>query len=199
MGLLENYIIQCRKVYEFRIRIAEMDQDGSIDRIESALKAFDVASVSKPKRAPIQEDTDFPEMGPVEVHMIEIECNYPCTPEQIHNVLRERAGIAGNKFVVRTKATEELRAIPDMAAPNKKGESVLANPDLAEVAGAQDEVGIKRLESMLKELQANPSRDYKKEGPAAEKAKTTNDMPQGQTSPVGTKQNKIPSPVKGNK
>ena len=65
---------------------------------------------------------------------------------------------------------------------------------LADEKGGQDLVAGARASSLLKELE---TRKYEFAEKSKEKGKTLNDEPQGTTSPVGTKQNKIPSPVKG--
>jgi hypothetical protein len=65
---------------------------------------------------------------------------------------------------------------------------------------AEDLVGDKRVPSLIKELE--DTKKYKYDYAASEGSgnpKTTNDLPQGDKSPVGSQQNKIPSPVKGQK
>jgi len=84
--------------------------------------------------------------------------------------------------------------------------SLLLDSELKDVPGGQDLVGDKRKNSLLKELeQASPKmvalesdadlvsmRSTERTRPAA----TTNQLPQGSKSPVGSQQNKLP-PVKG--
>jgi hypothetical protein len=80
-----------------------------------------------------------------------------------------------------------------MAEPVKaKDGSVLNNPDLEAADGAQLLVGEKRKESMLKELE---SRKYEFAADAPLDKLTKID--QGNTSPVGSRQNTIPNLRKG--
>ena len=87
--------------------------------------------------------------------------------------------------------------------------SLLLDNELKDVAGAQDLVGDRRKDSMLKELEqhapvmsALKSNDELVKTRAAERTKpasTTNQIPQGVKSPVGSNQNKITDMRKGKK
>ena len=73
-------------------------------------------------------------------------------------------------------------------------------------ADAQNHVGLKRVDSLLKELSKKHDPDQytgandqilAKSIHKEKAAKTLSDMPAGEVSPVGSKQNKLPSMVKG--
>ena len=63
-----NYLEQSQKTYEFRIKIANTDPAEKFAALESALNAYGLESLSKPKRLPLKEsDVDFPNHGTVEL------------------------------------------------------------------------------------------------------------------------------------
>ena len=98
-----------------------------------------------------------------------------------------------------TRGSGAFRAA-DIAAwkAEKAGIEILRITALADAKAAADAYA--KPESILKELSTPETvvegSDNTPEGNAG---KTTNDLPQGDKSPVGSTKNKIPSPVKGQK
>jgi hypothetical protein len=123
--------------------------------------------------------------------MLEVAVKYPVVTDQVAQLIAEKLGIPKNSVIVRTRGQEENMA--PVAEPKKsKDGSVLTNPELEAAEGAQALVGQSRKDSMLKELE---TRKY--EFDANVPAVKSPELPQGKTSPVGSTQNKIPTPVKG--
>jgi hypothetical protein len=188
-----QYLQEMNRVYEFVVKLANCDYNSvAEDKLKSALDIYAVENVGKAKTLPIQEHSDFPGQGPCECCMLEVAVRYPVVSDQIAQVIAEKLGIPKKQVLVRTKGEEEIRS--SFYQPKKaKDGSVLSNPDLDSESGAQGLVGQSRKDSLLKELE---SRKYEFAS-KAEKTKTV-EMPTGNNiSPVGSKQNKIPSPVKG--
>lgn len=193
MKSFQSYFYEAKKIFEFRIKIAMHDMDKPAqDRLKSALEAYQLETITAPKRLPIQEHRDFPKMGPCECYVIDIGLNYPTVPAQVRQLVIERAGINADCVCVYPLAqyldNEEFEAHgKDHEGALLDEEELKADPDGQALAG-QVRVG-----SLLKELESR-----KQEFAATEK--TTGAMAtdkEGVTSPVGTHQNKIPSPVKG--
>ena len=179
-----QYLQEMNKVYEFSIRLAGCDLDKQIsEQLTTALSAYAVESVGKPRRLPVQEHIDFPTMGPCECHVIEVALNYPTTSDQVLQVVAEKLNLPRNSVLVRTKNEDMLRT-PAMPSKKDKNGSVLTQ----DVPDAQSLVGQQRKDSMLKEL---VSRKY--EFAAKESSEDKTSMPQGTTSPVGSYQNTIPT------
>lgn len=193
MKTYSNYLAQSKKTYQFRVKVAGDYTEKLQERIEQALEAFSVATVSKVKRLPIQEYAEFPRLGNTEIHVIEVELDYPTNPPQLAQLIHERVGIPMTCLSVRT-ALEDAEAIAASPVPRK--EPALTTPELEEAPGAQELVGQARRDSLLKELM---TREYEFAAKSEADNKTTNELPQGKTSPVGSSQNKITSPVKGTK
>jgi hypothetical protein len=194
-----QHLSESSKTYEFRIKIANIDPQESWERLEAALDAYGLDSLSKPKRLPIKaNDIDFPSMENCQIYLMDAVLTYPVNDQQLRAIMAERAGFpAGNIVVVPAGHPEEVwrwnlegNEIPEY----KQGESVLDkpledNPDGKAAGKTYAEAG-----SLLKELNK-----VKIEIAGTEKAdgKTLNDIAAGDDSPVGTKQNTIPSAVKG--
>ena len=180
--------------------MAHVEPKGEvIERIKNALNAFQVESVSAVKRLPIKEHWEFAKEGACECYIIEVGVRYPSIPGQIRQLISERAGINTNWICVKTKQealNEELNFEQADADAAHNG-ALLTDPELASVPSneAQQFVGQGRLTGLIKELSAN-TRKYDIQGTDNEYAsgKTTNDIPQSNTSPVGTNKNTLQGP-----
>ena len=76
------------KLYSFKMRMAFECTDHIYKRIECALDAYQLESITKPKSLPIQEDiVNFPKAGAVENNIIEFETGYPVIPEMLQTML----------------------------------------------------------------------------------------------------------------
>lgn len=192
MKAFAQYLQENNRIYEFSVKLANCDYNSEAEtKLKSALEVYVAESVGKAKSLPIKEDSDFPGQGPCECVQLEVAVRYPVVTDQLAQVIAEKLNISRKQVSVRTKGQEEISK--SFYEPKKaKDGSVLNNPVLDDVPGGQDLVGQSRKDSLLKELE---SRKYEfAEKPEA--VKSVN-MPQNDTSPVGSKQNKIPSPVKG--
>jgi hypothetical protein len=191
-----DHLVEVQKTYEFRIKIANIDPTESMDKLESALNAYGLESLSKPKRLPIKEgDVDFPSVKNCQLYLMDVVLTYPVNDAQLRAIIAERAGYpAGSIVVVPKNHPEEIWRWNESGESEirefVKGEAVLDKP-LEEVKGGK-EAGKAYSEagSLLKELNKAKVEIAGGETPAA---KTTNDLPTGDASPVGSNQNKISS------
>ena len=189
-----EHLTESQKTYDFRIKIADIDPTESMDRLEAALDTYGLSTISKPKRLPIKDtDIDFPGMGPIQIYLIDVVLTYPVNDQQLRAIIAERwCKPQANIVVVNPNHPEEQRRwdLPGNDVKEYvKGEAVLDKPykDDPEATAAGKvyaEAG-----SLLKELAK-----VKFEIAGSEKAdgKTSNELPQGTQSPVGSTQNKLP-------
>ena len=204
MKSLHEYIASRNQPYEFRIKLAKINPKGEVmERIKHALDAYELVTVTPAKSLPIQEHREFPKWGACECWQFEATVNYPTTSVQITQLIRERAGINPEWVCVYGKQQADDNDAFEAYGKDHEG-SLLLDGELKDVAGAQELVGEKRKDSMLKELDAQSPKlmGFKNNDPVAEKTKTaqtTNQLPQGTTSPVGTHQNKVTDMRKGKK
>ena len=194
-----KHLSEVQKTYEFRIKVANIDPAENLDRLRNALEAYGLESLSDAKRLPIMEsDIDFPSMKNCQIYLIDAVLKYPVNDQQLLAIIAERAGYPHNQVVVVPKnhpeeiwrwnvdGQSELREF-------KKGESVLDKP-LEDVKNEEASKQYAEAGSLLKELS---TAKFDIEGTDSADSKTLNDIPVGDVSPLGSKQNKIPSPVKG--
>lgn len=178
-----EYFTDAQKVYEFKLRLAVEADNATMDLIEAALDAYKLESISKPKRLPVQEDIiNFPSLGPVEINLIDISLGYPVISEDLHNLINEQCGIDKTHICVYTKAQEFDRTMPELS----DGEAILGteDPDQKQESVYGDEYN----EKMLKDVE---TRQMPFAAPNKDKIESTNDLPQGNDSPM-SQQNKLP-------
>ncbi len=177
-----------KKVYPFKMRMAFECTDKMYKKIEVALDAYQLESITKPKSLPIQEDEiNFPQAGPVEINIIEMELGYPVIAEMLHSLLIERCQLDGTRFVIHTQAQDADRT-PQIGI-YEKGEALL-NTELEDIALTEKVYGNEFVTDFLDSIE---TREFEFAGGKEGKAETTNDLPQGNDSPM-TKQNKLPTP-----
>ncbi len=207
MKSLHAYIAERNTTYDFRIKIAKQDPSEIMEEIKNALDAYELVSISRPKSLPVQEHRDFPKSGACECWQFEAELAYPVTAPQVAQLLKERTGMQAEYVCVYNKVQAEQNDYAEAHGKDHTG-SLLLDSELKDVPGAQELVGEKRKDSMLKELEKQSPKMVALESDAdlvstksserTKSASTTNQLPQGTKSPVGSQQNKLP-PVKGKK
>ena len=183
-----QHLTDSKKTYEFAIKIADIDPADIMDRLKAALDAYGLESLSKPKRLPIKaNDIDFPSLSNCQLYIMYAVLTYPVNDAQLRAIVSERGAIPSSNIVVvpknhpeevwRWNATgeSEIREF-------KKGEAVLDKPYEADCPSAAEASKAYSQGSFLKELSATVA---KSDG------KTTNDIPTGDVSPIGSTQNKI--------
>ena len=194
MQHLQEYIFNMNKVYEYRVKIVGVNPKGAVmERIKNALDVFEVETVSTARSIPIQEHRDFPKMGPCEAWVFEVTVKYPTTTNILRQLIKERANVNPECICVYTKDEDDRNEMDEARGKDFKG-SRLLDSELKADDGGQERVGQARTDSMLKELTKGKPPGLEKR-PAAQKAAANADT----KSPVGSTQNKIPSPFKGKK
>ena len=187
MKPFQSYIFELNKPYEFRIKMATINPSTVMEQIKNALDTYELESVSAVKSMPIQEHREFPQWGPCECWQFDVKVKYPTTAAQIRQIVKERAQINPDWICVRN--LNEAIDTDEQEAYGKDHEGALLDEqELKDAPGAQELAGQSRIGSLLKELE---SRKFEFAKDSKESGKTTNDAPQGDTSPMGTKQNKV--------
>ena len=97
---------------------------------------------------------------------------------------------------MKTKDSDELITSAENLGKDR-ADPVLTDPVLKDEKDAQSLVGQARVSGFIKELAKNKVSKFEVAGKEKADGTTTDSLPQGKVSPVGSKQNKIPSAVKG--
>ena len=189
MKPFQTYIFELSKPSEFRIKLAGINPTGEVmDRIKNALEAYQLESVSAVKSLPIQEHREFPQWGgPCEAYQFDVKLAYPTTSIAVRQVIRERAQLNPDWICVRN-LNESIDTEEAEARGKDHTGALLDEEELKADAGGQELAGQARIGSLLKELE---SRKFDFAQDSKEAGKTTDADPMGDTSPMGTKQNKV--------
>jgi len=150
MKSFTEYLVESKRVYEFKIKIAKDCPKDCTTLIKSALAEFHVESCSAGKTTPIQEtQIEFPNHPNVAVTIFDVATNYPATSLQIANMIAEKLRFSKSDVRVRNMKEEEELSINNQNA-TKSGKSVLTTD--YENSDNQELVGEKKKENFLKEL-----------------------------------------------
>jgi hypothetical protein len=203
MKSFKEYLIENKQTYDFKIKIAGECPEKCAESIKAALSKYEVASVSKGTRTPIQETHfDFPEEKNIEVTAYDVCLNYPANSVEVLSAVA--SVLNKNESTIRVRnPEEEAEILLNHANDEASGEALLEKPELEEVDG-QKLVGDKHTMSLLKELNKDKKtlEQYKgvndkilaKKVPAEKSAKAT--KASVAKSPLGAVSN--PDPRKGN-
>lgn len=196
-----QHLTEVQKTYDFRIRLANIDPAEKLDELKAALDAYGLESLSAAKRLPIQENNlYFPSLGPAEIHTMDAVLKYPVNEVQLRAVIAERTSIPqGSVSITPANHPEELwRNNEGELREYVQGESVLDkpyedNPEGKAAGKVYAEAGslLKELSEVKVEIQGTDTTIGGKKDPSY--GKTTNDIPTGDKSPVGSNKNKVPS------
>lgn len=188
MKAFKTYLAESTRTYDFRIKLACELDDDCLTKLKQALEAYQLDSISKPKRLPVHEHPDFPQAGPTEVNIIDVKVCYPVNSAQVRAIIGESCGI--NLACIRVIAGgennpyEKIQAGEEQSKEWKEGDAVLNQEEMVTEAPAEDLVGTKRLPTIMQELEASRKYKYEFEQANTEKVKTSNDLPVNNVSPI---------------
>jgi len=185
MKTFKEYLSESKKLYDFKIKIAG-DFAGE-EKLKQMLERFVVSSFKKTGTSPIQSlPLDFPKIRNSEVTVYEVALEYPTTSYELHEYIS--AGIEkGPDYVVVRKPGEPTEAY--QAPQDKREGALLQDPEYTEVAkiDTKSYYGTEYNESLVKTLNDDLKAMRKERGeviPSSVDAKSTNDIPQNNTSPI---------------
>ena len=162
MKSLKSYLVESEQTYKFRIKMAEKGDDETMDALESALEKYEVASISKPKKTPIQEHPmDFQTLNNAEVFIMDAELKYPVTAHQLYEYISQTVGVpASHLVVINSDHPEEIAR--EEALKEEEYESVLET-DYEDGNNAKDNFGDEYNENMLKQIESRKMEFAKKD------------------------------------
>jgi hypothetical protein len=150
MKSFKEYLTESKKIYEFKVKIADDCGKDTAQKIKSALSEFHVGSVSAGKSVPIQErHSEFPEHKNISMTVFDITTNYPATNKQIQDKLAAVLSLSHNSIKVKNIAEEKEFEI-NHQHDQRTGKALGGTEQ--EPSDHQDLVGEKRVLSFLQEL-----------------------------------------------
>ena len=157
MKTFKTYLTESDRTYNFRIKMVNMPEKEVIDRLETVLEKYELKSISKPKKTPIQEHPmDFQTLNNAEVYIMDAELSYPSTASQLYHYISEMVGVPESHLVIINKDHPEEIAREEKA----KGADEDYAPKLEDSeykedkkVKAEDHYGDKYNENMLKKIE----------------------------------------------
>lgn len=153
MKSFAEYLIESKKTYKFKIRVAGELPEGFEDRLEMNLKKYELINMSSGKKTPIQETPlDFPQLHNMEVTTYEVEVKYPTTSYVLKNYLSLNCSLHESYIVVKGE-NDPLEEIQQVKGDEGPYETLLTKEDMGGES-AQQNAGQSRVMDLLKELEA---------------------------------------------
>jgi len=187
MKTFHQYIVESERTYNYRIKILGDVPAGFVKNLEEKMAQFDVVNMSRPKTTPVQKlIKDFPGAENESMTFVDVNFRYPAIEPQIKQ-LAQLLGFNPNRIAMQTREYDESisNEISSIEAQNK---DLLANtdypaPDAEQRALKKDYSTGPYDHAVLKNAYRS---DFTVAGGKTPPAKTTNEIPQGTTSPMTT-------------
>jgi len=152
----KQYLAESTKEYDYRIKVAGDLSEDFPSKLETALKKYEVKTLSKGKKTPIQEvPLDFPNLKNTAVTIFELKTSYPASVFEMHSYISNIMRLQPNQLVVR-KPGEPTEQYQEEMKTKETSEfkSVLQDIEYKDAPKVKaDEVyGDRANQSLLKEL-----------------------------------------------
>jgi len=152
MKHFNEYLMETKKTYVFKLRAAGELPEGFEGKLESCLNKFEIVKCQKAKTTPITETPlDFPRLSNVEVTHFDIELNYPTTTQVLANIIKDEIPFPESHLSIRNEYDPMDEYIKE-DDPETPYEPLITNPNF-DCESAQDQVGANRVMDLLKELE----------------------------------------------
>ena len=153
-----QYLAESTKEYDYRIKVAGDLSEDFGSKLETVLKKYEVKTLSKGKKTPIQEmPLDFPHLKNEAVTIFELTTMYPASVFELRTLVADSMRLHPNQIVVRKpgEPTEEYQEEMKVKAEKKSEfKSVLQDVEYKDAPKVKaDEIyGDRANQSLLKEL-----------------------------------------------
>lgn len=194
-----HYLAESQRTYDYRIKLCGNPSTELIKELKSRLDQFDPVKMGDIKTTPIQPiPTDFPNHKNQPVAMFDVSFRYPAIEPQIKQ-LAQLLGWDPNHIVMSTRDyNESLTTEYEKIADENK--DLLADTDYPAddkvQKGLKKDYGTDPYDHVV--LKNQYRSDFTVAGGKTPPAKTTNDLPQGDKSPM-SKIARPPKPATGAK
>jgi len=150
MKSFKEYLTESKKIYEFKVKIAGDCPSDCPKQIKDALAEFHVASVSGPRRTPINvRHSEFPEHKNIQMTIVDVSLNYPANSMQVRERVASGLGMAQADVKVLTMG-EDAEHVINHQHDERSGEAIVGTD--YEPSDNSDMYGEKYNMSFLQEL-----------------------------------------------
>jgi len=197
MKNFQQYLAESERTYNYRIKIVGDVAPDFVKALEDKLAQFDIVKISRPKSTPVQlKPADFPKHSNDSVTSMDVEFRYPAVEPQIKQ-LAQLLFMDPNRIIMLTTPHEDGMDTEreKVAAENKDllTDTDFPAPDAEQKALSKDYSAPYDEHAVLKNAYRS---DFTVAGGKTPPAKTTNDLPMGNDSPM-TKVKRPPKPATG--
>ena len=197
MKTFANYLAESQRTYDYRIKICGKVDAEAVRQLKQKLDQFDPVKMSDLKTTPVQIiPTDFPNFKNESVSMFDVSFRYPAIEPQIKQ-LAQLLGIDPNRVVMSSRDYNEgmVQEYEKIADENKDliSDTDYPAPDAKQRALSKDYATGPYDHAVLKNAYRS---SFSIAGEKTQAAKTTNELPQGEKSPM-TNIKRPPKPATG--
>lgn len=185
MKTFHQYLAESERTYDYRIKILGDAAPDFVKNLEEKLKQFDVVKMTKPKTTPVMKLLkDFPGEENQSMTIMDVSFRYPAIEPQIMQIAQLLGHNPNHVRLLTTPHENSIdKEISDINAQNKDllKDTDYPAPD-AEQAALKKDYGV---EAHQHDVLKNAYRsDFTVAGGKTPAAETTNDLAQGNTSPI---------------
>lgn len=188
MKTFTQYLTESKQTYSYKIKVAGGCDAECVKHMEEKLARYDIIKMTEPKTTPVMEDPlDFPGVKNMEVCMFEVELNYPASADELYQMIEQCTQKPKSQIKVVTKHFADSWENNEGSEP-EEGPLLEKDYDTCPEATAAKESYAKPEDA----IENSGDAKFEVAGGSTPKAETTNDLPQGDKSPVGSTENKKP-------
>ena len=196
MKTFSQYLTESEKTFDYRIKICGDVDAEFLKSFREKLKKFDPVKISEPKTTPVQaKPADFPGMTNERVTIIDGSFRYPATPPQIEQ-FAELCGVTADRVCTNDLKWSEGMDRELLGIEEENSPSVLEK-DYPTDSAEQKKLKKDHADGNQQVVRNSAEKaTWTVAGGKTPPAVTTNDLPQGVTSPM-TKMKRPPRPATG--
>jgi hypothetical protein len=197
MKNFQQYLAESERTYNYKIKIVGDVTSDFIKALEAKLKQFEPVKISRAKTSPVQlNPADFPKHSNDSVTSMDVEFRYPAIEPQIKEIAKDLF-MDPNRIIMMTTPYEDSMAT-EKERVDTENKDLLTDTDYP--ADTPEQKALKKDYSAPYDEHAVLKNTYRSDftvaGGKTPPAKTTNDLPMGNTSPM-TKVKRPPRPATG--
>ena len=181
-----QYLLESEQTYKYRVKVAGGCDNECLKELETKLAKFDLINMSSPKTTPVMEDPlDFPGVKNMEVCMFEVEIAYPAGQDALYDMIESCTRRPKSQIKIVSEHFAQSYEENEGAEPE---EAPILEKDYEEQSKEAGEA----YADPAKVVPETPTR-FKIAGGDTPKAQTTNDLPMGDKSAMGSVKPKLPN------
>ena len=191
-----KYLAESERTYNYRIKVVGDVPEGFFKELRDKCAQFDVVKMGDAKSTPVRKVIpDFPAFPNQPMKIVDVEFKYPAIEPQIKQ-LAQLLGLDPNRIVMMATPYEESLDIENNKIEDENKDlldSPYPAPDAQQKALSKDYATGPYDHAVLKNAYRT---NFTIAGEKTPPAKTTNELPQGDTSPM-TNVKRPPKPATG--